>query len=357
MLINAAFWNNKRVFVTGHTGFKGSWLCIWLSMLGARVTGYALAPPTKPSLFEMAKVYELVEHFECDIRDFNTLKTAVENADPQIIFHMAAQPLVREAYIRPLYTYETNVIGTANLLEAARTCENLQAVVVVTSDKCYENQESGRPFLESDPLGGYDPYSSSKACAEIVAASYRNSFYNGGVCAAIATARAGNVIGGGDFAKDRIVPDIIYAWESGKAVALRNPSAIRPWQDVLEPLGGYLLLAQKLCEDKQWYSQAYNFGPDLKNCREVVELASMLCERLHIDWMCDSSTQPHEAGFLSLDNSKAKKKLGWKPVFTLEETIDYIVKFATVTHKKNYIRSLCEHHISLYAGMDSYLNG
>lgn len=349
MDIDGSFWRGRRVLITGHTGFKGAWLCLWLHRLGARVTGYALPPPTEPSLFAMARVADVVAHLLGDVRDFDALQSAMGAADPEVIFHLAAQPLVRESYANPLKTYQTNVMGTAHVLEAARKCGRLRAVVIVTTDKCYENHELGRPFLETDPLGGHDPYSASKACSEIVAASYRDSFFADGGAVGIATARAGNVIGGGDFAADRIVPDILRAWRAGEAVVLRNPGAVRPWQGVLEPLGGYLHLAQKLWSEPTEYSEAFNFAPDPEDCRKVGELADLLCGRLGVRWRHDSSVQPHEAALLRLSNRKASEKLGWRPLVRLEETIDFIARFAIGMRDGKTIRELCEECIDEHA--------
>lgn len=349
MDIDRSFWHGRRVFVTGHTGFKGSWLCLWLHRLGARVTGFALPPPTDPGLFAEARVADAVAHHAGDIREYSALKAVMDAADPEVVFHLAAQPLVRESYARPLETYQTNVLGTAHVLEAARSLKHVRSVVVVTTDKCYENHELGRPFVENDPLGGHDPYSASKACSEIVAASYRDSFFAGEGAAGIATARAGNVIGGGDFAADRIVPDILRAWQAGEAVVLRNAGAVRPWQEVLEPLGGYMLLAQRLWADPAGYSEAFNFGPDPEDCREVGELADMLCTRLGVRWRHDASVQPREAGFLRLDSRKAAEKLGWRPVFRLEETVDFIARFAGAMRDGKDVRELCMERIGEYA--------
>ena len=349
MDIDASFWRDKRVLVTGHTGFKGAWLCLWLYRLGARVTGFSLPPPTDPSLFVEAGAVDAVAHHVGDIRDFAALKSVMAAADPEVIFHLAAQPLVRESYILPLETYQTNVIGVAHVLEAARSLKCLRSIVMVTTDKCYENREQGRPFEENDPLGGHDPYSASKACAEIVAASYRDSFFAEAGAVGIATARAGNVIGGGDFARDRIIPDIVRAWRAGESLVLRNPGAVRPWQEVLEPLGGYLLLAQKLWSAPGEYSEAFNFGPDPGDCRKVGELADMLCGRLGVDWRHDSSVQPREAGILCLNSRKAAEKLGWRPAFRLEETVDFIARFAVAMRDGKDVRGVCAERIEEYA--------
>ncbi len=349
MSVDASFWRNRRVMVTGHTGFKGSWLCLWLHRLGAAATGYARPPPTEPSLFDSARIADVITHRIGDICDAGALAAAMEEADPEIIFHMAAQPLVRESYTKPVETYQTNVMGAVHVLEAARRLGRLRAVVMVATDKCYENRELGRPFTEDDPLGGDDPYSASKACAELVAASCRASFFAGAGAAGIATARAGNVVGGGDFARDRIVPDILRAWRAGEPVTLRNPGAVRPWQDVLDPLGGYLLLAQRLFADPKGYSEAFNFGPDPEGCLEVGELADMLCGRLGVRWLRDSSDQPREAGFLRLSNRKAEERLAWRPAFRLEETIDSVARFAVAERAGEDVRALCMERIDEYA--------
>ena len=276
--VNASFWRGKKVFVTGHTGFKGGWLCLWLQQLGANVTGYALQPPTTPSLFEIAVIGRGMESIIGDIREATTLSDAVRTAQPELVIHMAAQPLVRYSYENPIETYSTNVMGTVHLLEAIRKTQSVKAVVCVTSDKCYENREWEWGYRENDPLGGYDPYSNSKACAELVTAAYRNSYFNPdkyfehGV--AVASARAGNVIGGGDWAQDRLVPDMLRAIECGKPVLIRNPDAIRPWQHVLEPLSGYLLLAESLLTHGPANAEAWNFGPhdaDAKPVRWIVD--------------------------------------------------------------------------------------
>ena len=348
MSVDVPFWRNKRVLVTGHTGFKGSWLSLWLHWLGAKTTGYALPPPTTPSLFVETRVADTLDSHFGDICNYNSVIKLMKKADPEIIFHLAAQPLVRESYAQPLETYSTNVMGAAHVLEAARHLTHLRAIIVVTTDKCYENLEVGRPFSETDPLGGADPYSASKACAEIVAASYRESFFASSELVGLATVRAGNVIGGGDFANDRIVPDIIRAWQDGTEVSLRNPHAVRPWQDVLEPIGGYLLLAEKLWTSPKKYSEAYNFGPPSDDCREVGELADMLCNKLKTNWHRDLSIQPKEAGYLRLNSEKAVKMLGWRQVFTFDETIDSIAKFAEAMRSNQDLRFLCMERIDEY---------
>jgi CDP-glucose 4,6-dehydratase len=306
----------SSVFVTGHTGFKGSWLAEWLTTLGANVTGYALDPPTQPNLFDALALGGRVRHVVGDVRDQERLVAEMRSAQPSVIFHLAAKALVRRAYEEPRDTFETNVMGTVNVLEAARACPSVQAVVIVTSDKCYENLETGRPFRETDPLGGRDPYGASKAGAEIVTAAYRESFFSNG--AAVASVRAGNVIGGGDWAPDRIIPDSVRALTAGEAIVVRNPEAIRPWQHVLEPLSGYLQLGQLLLADGRGYEGAWNFGPDHgadRSVRWVVE--RFLAEWGSGSWSTPASAegQPHEARLLSLDSSKAREQLGWAPVW------------------------------------------
>ena len=271
--MNPSFWRSKKVFFSGHTGFKGSWLCLWLQQLGAEVTGYALAPPTSPSLFEVAHVAQGMKSLCGDIRDGAALAKAMREAVPDIVIHMAAQPLVRRSYLDPVETYSANVMGTVHLLEAVRQTQSVRAVVNVTSDKCYENKEWVWGYRESDPMGGFDPYSNSKGCAELVTAAYRNSFFNPAKYSehhvALASVRAGNVIGGGDWAEDRLIPDILAAFEKSQPVVIRNPHAIRPWQHVLEPLAGYLQLAQKLYEDGATYAEGWNFGPNDEDAQPV----------------------------------------------------------------------------------------
>jgi CDP-glucose 4,6-dehydratase len=325
-------WNGRRVLVTGHTGFKGSWLSLWLHALGAEVTGFALPPPTEPSLFEAARIGELIDHVEGDVRDFAALQRTVAAARPELIFHFAAQPLVRLSYAEPVETYATNVMGTVHLLEAARQVPGVDAVVCVTSDKCYENREWVWPYRESDPMGGHDPYSSSKGCAELVVSAYRQSYFSSGG-PALASVRAGNVIGGGDWAVDRLVPDLVRAFEAGVSPLIRSPDAIRPWQHVLEALGGYLMLAERLlAEDLQdngrSFAEAWNFGPSDKDARPV----SWIVERMRAAWgggagraLPDTGPRPHEAGMLRLDTSKARAALGWQPILPLDQALDWIV--------------------------------
>jgi CDP-glucose 4,6-dehydratase len=319
--VDAGFWRGKRVLLTGHTGFKGGWLALWLSRLGAQVTGLALPPTTQPSLFEAAGIAELCIHHLCDMRDAAAVAARVQQAAPQIVLHLAAQPLVRASYRDPLATYATNVMGTAHVLDALRRCVDVRAVVVVTTDKVYRNHEWAYPYREGDALGGHDPYSASKAAAEIVAASYRDAFLNAqGV--ALATARAGNVIGGGDWSEDRLIPDAVRAWQSGAVLAIRRPQAIRPWQHVIEPLAAYLQLAQALWHQPA-LAGAYNFGPataDAATVGDVVALARAAFGRG--DWVrTDPGEGPHEAGWLALEVAQARVALGVTPRWTLAEAV------------------------------------
>jgi len=328
-----AFWHKRRVLITGHTGFKGSWLSLWLARLGAEVTGYALAPPSEPSLFELAAVEDgLGASITADVRDGERLARAVEDAGPEVVFHLAAQSLVRESYRAPADTYATNVMGTVHLLEAIRRTPGVKAVVVVTSDKCYDNREWVWPYRENDPLGGHDPYASSKACAELVTAAYRASYFDdpaAGDRPAIASARAGNVVGGGDWAADRLVPDVARAVAAGDVVHLRSPHAIRPWQHVLEPLAGYLLLAERLAGDGREWAEAWNFGPEERDARSVGWLVEQLAARWHgeLRWTRDERSHPHEAHTLKLDSSKARARLGWRPRLSLERALDWLVEW------------------------------
>jgi CDP-glucose 4,6-dehydratase len=329
--MNTLFWHDKRVFLTGHTGFKGGWLSLWLQSLGAKVTGYALNPPTNPSFFEVAKVGKDMQSITSDVRDLDVLKKAINNAAPEIVIHMAAQPLVRYSYANPVETFATNIMGSVHLLEAVRECKDIKVVINVTSDKCYENREWVWPYRENEAMGGYDPYSNSKACAELVTAAYRSSFFNPkyykdhGV--ALASARAGNVIGGGDWASDRLIPDFIRAILADEAIIIRNPNAIRPWQHVLEPLSGYLILAEKLFIHGSQFAEAWNFGPDDENTKSVEWIANQLIT----NWGGDGSfkvdtkiSNLHEAHFLKLDCSKAKTALNWKPQWNVAEAIQKI---------------------------------
>jgi CDP-glucose 4,6-dehydratase len=327
--MNPVFWHGKRVLLTGHTGFKGSWLSLWLQTLGAELTGFALSPPTQPSLYEIADVCKKMRSVIGDIRDLTNLKGALLVAQPEIVIHMAAQALVRESYLDPVETYSTNVMGTVNLLEAVRQTPGVKAVVVVTTDKCYENKEWAWGYRENEPMGGHDPYSSSKGCAELVTSAYRSSFMKDkGI--ALATARAGNVIGGGDWARDRLIPDILAAFEAGKQVLIRNPHATRPWQHVLEPLRGYLSLAERLYSDGPAFAEAWNFGPYGDDAKSVEWIVKQLAQRWGqgASWQVDDGEHPHEANYLKLDISKAGQRLHWQPGLRLEEALGLIVDWA-----------------------------
>jgi len=348
------FYCGKRVFVTGHTGFKGSWLCLWLSHLGATVTGYALAPPTNPNLFDLARVNDLVVTNSADIRDRERLAMAMCEAKPDIIFHMAAQPLVRDSYKYPVETFSTNVMGTVNLLEAVRACPCVRAVVNVTTDKCYENREWPWGYRENDPFGGFDPYSSSKACSELVTTAFRSSFFNSreyeqhGV--AVATARAGNVIGGGDWAADRLVPDIIRSILTDVPVRIRNPHSVRPWQHVLEPLSGYMALARRLYEDGPDCAEGWNFGPPDTDAKTVQWIVQRICQLWgeNSRYEIDSGNHPHETHYLKLDCSKAKTRLGWNPRWDLDKALGTIVEW---THRYRFgddLQAVCINQICAY---------
>ena len=329
--MSAGFWHGRRVLVTGHTGFKGSWLSLWLTHLGARVTGYSLPPPTDPSLFKSAGIAEGMTSLTEDVRDFSSLSAALLQHRPEVVFHLAAQSLVRYSYTNPRETYETNVMGTVNLLDAIRKVGGVRAVVIVTSDKCYENREWIWGYREAEPMGGHDPYSSSKGCAELVTAAFRNSFFNPSEHArhgvAIASARAGNVIGGGDWSEDRLIPDVMRAVRAGKPARVRNPAAIRPWQHVLEPLSGYLLVAERLCESGANYACAWNFGPPEDEARTVSWIADRLVQKWGkgASWESDSGNHPHEANYLKLDSSKARAHLGWRPRLRLDSALDSLI--------------------------------
>ena len=325
--IDKDFWQGKRVFLTGHTGFKGSWLSLWLFSLGANVKGYALNPPTSPSLFNEAKVDSIINSQIGDIRDQDALHESMTVFNPDILIHMAAQPLVRYSYDEPIETYEVNVIGTAKVLEVARHCPNLKAVLNITTDKCYENDGRAQGYKENDPMGGYDPYSSSKGCAELVASSYRRSFLQEqGI--GLASVRAGNVIGGGDWADDRLIPDILRSFEKNEAVVIRNPKATRPWQHVLEPLSGYLVLAQKLYQNPKEYAEGWNFGPNEQDVKPVDWILDHMIELWPgASWILNENENPHEATLLNLDISKASGLLGWTPTWGLPMTLGNIIRW------------------------------
>jgi CDP-glucose 4,6-dehydratase len=329
--VTAGFWRGRRVLVTGHTGFKGAWLALWLRELGACVAGYALPPATEPSLYAAALVRDTLQREAiADIRDRDTLCAFMGRFEPELVVHLAAQSLVRRSYADPRDTYDTNVIGTVNLLEAVRSCSSVRAVVVVTSDKCYRNDGAagaGRAFVEEDPLGGEDPYSGSKACAEIMTTAYRAAFFEHEHAAAVASARAGNVIGGGDWAQDRLVADAVLAFAARKPVRVRNPHAIRPWQHVLEALHGYLILGEALLKEGARYAGSWNFGPAGSDERAVSWVVARIAARWGngVSWQADAGPHPKEAAALRLDSTKARTRLGWRPGLDLERAIDWTV--------------------------------
>jgi len=347
-MVEEWFWKDKRVFITGHTGFKGSWLSLWLHSLGARVKGYALAPPTSPSLFDEAKVGLVIDSQIGDIRDQKTLFESMTDFQPDVLIHMAAQPLVRYSYDEPVETYEVNVIGTAKVLEVARSCQTLKSIVNITTDKCYENDGRSYGYKENDPMGGYDPYSSSKGCAELVTSSYSRSFFQDkGV--GLASVRAGNVIGGGDWAGDRLIPDILRAFEKKEPVVVRSPNAVRPWQHVLEPLSGYLILAQRLYENQEQYAEGWNFGPDLKDAKPVSYILDKMIEKWPgASWKLDQDFNPHEAELLKLDITKARSRLDWRPIWGLDQSLDRIVAWHQAWLKKKDMQALCLAEIEEY---------
>jgi CDP-glucose 4,6-dehydratase len=328
LVMNPEFWRGKRVFLTGHTGFKGAWLALWLQEMGAEVHGYALNPPTEPNLYTIARVEEGMEtSIINDIRDIMAITNAMQSASPEIVLHLAAQPLVRYSYANPVETYAVNVMGTINLLEAVRVTSSVRAVVIITTDKCYENRECIRAYREDEPMGGYDPYSSSKACAEILTSAWRRSYLEKNQVA-VATARAGNVIGGGDWAPDRLIPDFMRALDRNEALRVRSPEAIRPWQHVLEPLAGYLRLAECLLTEGCSYAEAWNFGPvdeDARSVRWIVE--HLVAASPGATWECEHEPQPHEALYLKLDSSKARARLGWRPRWRLETALDKTIEW------------------------------
>ena len=341
------FWKNRRVFLSGHTGFKGTWLSLWLSKMGALVTGYALEPPTTPSLFELCNMQDLVHSIIGDVRDFNAICKAMEIAAPDIVIHMAAQPLVLDSYRMPVETYATNVMGTVHVLDSVRLCKAIKAVINVTSDKCYQNLEWVWGYRENDPLGGCDPYSNSKGCSELITSAYRSSFFKDSL--GVATVRSGNVIGGGDWARDRLIPDCIRSFLNNEPVHIRNPHAIRPWQHVLEPLFGYLILAERLVRDGAEFSGPWNFGPEDRDVRKVEWVVAKLCETWgNGRFIIDASPYPHEATLLKLDCSKAKTYLGWRPRWHLEKAIQAVIEWTKAYRDGKDVRRICIDQIEQY---------
>ncbi|TGL99807.1 CDP-glucose 4,6-dehydratase [Leptospira jelokensis] len=368
MVLNATFWKNKSVFITGHTGFKGSWMALCLSSMGAKVSGYSLAPPTDPSLFEVAKVENFLFHSEiADIRDIEKLKSSIGTQKPEIIIHMAAQPLVRDSYKDPIETYSTNVMGTANILEAIRLKgDSVRVFLNITTDKVYENKEWVWPYRENERLGGLDPYSNSKACSELVTHSYENSFFKKEDISkhrlSIATARAGNVIGGGDFANDRLIPDLIRSISLNQSLKIRNPNSIRPWQHVLEPINGYLLLIESMYDSDGIYNGAWNFGPNTNETVPVIEIVHKLQKIIEVCQNSDPSFQlnipryeidngdhPHEANFLKLDISKAKNQLNWFPKWNIDHALLKILEWTNAYLNGTDIQNICLNQIEEYS--------
>lgn len=351
------FWHGKKVLITGHTGFKGSWLSLWLHRLGAQIYGYSLPAPTSPSLFHLARVHDCVTTITGDVRDLEHLSRTITDIAPDIVFHLAAQALVRESYVTPIDTFATNVMGTANVLEAIRHVPSVKAVVIVTSDKCYENRDWLWGYREDDPMGGHDPYSCSKGAAELITASYRRSFFqdNADTQAAIASVRAGNVIGGGDFSQDRLIPDFIRAIERKSAITIRNPHATRPWQYVLEPLSGYMTVAQRLYEEGQAYAEGWNFGPADSDAQAVSQIAASFnhfLRRSGVDpvqvELQPAPTGLHEASFLRLDIAKARQRLDWIPRMELHTALELTAQWYAGYLNHEDVRELCEDQIDFF---------
>ncbi len=353
-MLSRSFWQKRRVLLTGHTGFKGSWLSLWLNSLGAEVTGYALEPPTRPSLFEQGRVANAVKTICADIRDFPRLKSVVGESRPEVVIHLAAQSVVRRGYEDPIETYASNVMGTVHLLEALRQLGQRCVLVNVTSDKCYENKEWAWGYRENDRLGGHDPYSNSKACAELVTAAYCDSYFHTnhgeGFRVAVATARAGNVVGGGDWTRDQLIPDLVRSLMDNQSCPIRSPSAIRPWQFVLEPLHGYLMLAERLTKEPSRFGSAWNFGPAEEDARPVSWIADRLVQLWgpQASWRKDVAAHPPEAHYLKLDTSKARAALGWEPVVPLSTALEWIVDWYRACQRGADLRALTQTQIETY---------
>ena len=356
-MIDPLFWKDRKVLITGHTGFKGGWLSHWLKNLGAHVNGYALPPNAGHSFYTQTSVsHSLLSNTFSDIRHLDAFKKAMQLAEPSIVIHLAAQPLVIDSYLDPISTYSTNVMGVVNMFEAVRSCSSVKAVLNVTTDKCYENKEQLVGYQENDPMGGHDPYSSSKGCSELVSASYRKSFFNdSGV--AIASARAGNVIGGGDWAKNRIIPDAMNAFANNEKLLIRNPNSIRPWQHVLEPLFGYLMLCQQLINNPDAFSGAWNFGPSLEDAQPVSVLADIISESWgdNAEWKYDNGEHPHEANYLKLNCSKAKNILKWEPIWTLDQALVETVKWYKAFYNNENMSKFTLEQIEKYISYESAL--
>ena len=353
-MITPSFWQGKKILLTGHTGFKGSWLSLWLQKLGADVIGLSLSPESKPNLYEEANIEQGMTSIIGNICDLELVKNTLQQFKPEIVFHLAAQALVLNSYDDPVETYQTNVMGSLNILEAIKECNSVKSVIMVTTDKCYENQERQRPYRESDRLGGHDPYSSSKACAELLISSYRHSFFAKANSASIASVRAGNVIGGGDWAQNRLISDIVSAYNSQQTLKIRYPDAVRPWQHVLEPLHGYLLLAEKLYIDKDnRYTQAWNFGPMDESVRPVSWIADYFSQRwTTFNWEIDGNEQLHEAGILKLDCTKAHEFLSWQPNWTINEAIEKIISWTERFNNNDDMKQTCLEQIEQF--VDEY---
>jgi CDP-glucose 4,6-dehydratase len=348
--MNMSFWQGRRVLLTGHTGFKGSWLALWLQRLGAQVTGYSLQPPTNPNLFTEARVAEGMTSIEGDVRDADDVHRVVQVHQPEVVFHLAAQPIVRTSYRAPLETFATNVMGTANILDAVRRHDSVRVAVCITSDKCYNNREWHWGYREDEALGGHDPYSGSKACAELVAATYRHAYFSAVDGPFVATARAGNVIGGGDWAADRLIPDIVRSFVAGQPVSIRYPRATRPWQHVLVPLSGYLLLAERMWDEGQGVADAWNFGPEEGDAQPVASIVETMADLWGngAAWSIDSNAHPHEDCYLKLDCSKAHARLQWAPRLRLRKTLEWVVEWYRAWAEQQAMRDVTLDQIARY---------